>query len=147
MKNLKRLALVAIAAFALTTLTGYLYCPAVDPLDYTVILPDPEFCDTFFVCSNGVPIRQKCPEGLHFNAHLLVCDYPQNSGCNGIYGGGSGGGSTSGQSTITCHITYNANWRSPDPRAICGAKNGMEIPPCHWLNYESIPGTWIDKCY
>jgi hypothetical protein len=49
-------------------------CPAVDPLNYTVILPNPEDCSSFIMCSNGVPILQKCLDGLYFNPKLDVCD-------------------------------------------------------------------------
>ena len=56
-------------------------CPAVDPLDHTVLLPNPADCSTFFSCSNGVPILMHCPDGLHFNPELDVCDWPQNVGC------------------------------------------------------------------
>ncbi|MDR2906568.1 MAG: chitin binding domain-containing protein, partial [Bacteroidales bacterium] len=56
-------------------------CPAIDPLDHTVLLPNPDDCPSFFMCSNGVPILQKCPEGLHYNAHLDVCDWPESAGC------------------------------------------------------------------
>ena len=62
-------------------------CPAVDPLDHTVLLPNPADCSTFFSCSNGVPILMHCPDGLHFNAELDVCDWPQDAGCeDGKYG-------------------------------------------------------------
>ena len=56
-------------------------CPAVDPLNYTVLLPNPEDCSSFFSCSNGVPILMHCPDGLHFNDKLDVCDWPQDAGC------------------------------------------------------------------
>jgi hypothetical protein len=54
---------------------------AVDPPNYTVLLPNPEDCGSYYSCSNGVPILMPCPEGLHFNATLSVCDYPQNAEC------------------------------------------------------------------
>ncbi len=57
-------------------------CPAVDPLDHTVLLPDPFDCSMFYSCSNGVPILMFCPDGLHFNAELDVCDWPQEAGCD-----------------------------------------------------------------
>ncbi|MDR2907568.1 MAG: carbohydrate-binding module family 14 protein [Bacteroidales bacterium] len=81
MKTIKTLALVAIAAFALTTLTSSESCPAVDPLDHTVILPNPHDDCSFFMCSNGVPILQKCPAGMRFNWDLLLCDWSQ-FGCS-----------------------------------------------------------------
>ncbi len=56
-------------------------CPAVDPLDHTVLLPNPADCSSYYSCSNGVPILMNCPDGLHFNAKLDVCDWPQYAGC------------------------------------------------------------------
>ena len=62
-------------------------CPAVDPLNYTVLLPNSENCSTFFSCSNGVAILMHCPDGLYFNDKLDVCDWPQNVQCgHGKYG-------------------------------------------------------------
>ncbi len=52
-------------------------CPEDDPLDHTVLLPNPEDCSSFFSCSNGVPILMHCPDGLYFNDELDVCDWPQ----------------------------------------------------------------------
>ena len=56
-------------------------CPQTDPLDYTVLLPHPTDCSSFFSCSNGVPIELHCPAGLYFNNELKVCDWPQNVKC------------------------------------------------------------------
>ncbi len=56
-------------------------CPQVDPLDHTVLLPNPADCSTFFSCSMGIPILMFCPVGLLFNKMLEVCDWPVNSGC------------------------------------------------------------------
>jgi hypothetical protein len=56
---------------------------AVDPIDHTVLLPNPADCGSYFSCSNGVPIPMPCPDGLHFNAKLDVCDSPQNANCAG----------------------------------------------------------------
>jgi hypothetical protein len=56
-------------------------CPLTDPLEYTVLLPHPTDCSSFFSCSNGNPIELHCPAGLHFNDELKVCDWPQNTNC------------------------------------------------------------------
>ncbi len=69
-------------------------CPAVDPLDCTVLFPSPYDCGDFYSCSNGVPILMHCPDGLHFNACLDVCDWPSNAGC--MDGGGGRNGSFCG---------------------------------------------------
>ncbi len=70
-----------------TPVTGQGECPAVDPLDHTVLLPNPEDCSSYFSCSNGVPILMHCPDGLYFNDELDVCDWPRNVSCiPGKYG-------------------------------------------------------------
>ncbi|XP_055856475.1 uncharacterized protein LOC129919568 [Episyrphus balteatus] len=56
-------------------------CPAVDPPEQAVLLPNPADCTRFNECSNGILIEKMCPAGLHFNAKLGVCDYPQEAGC------------------------------------------------------------------
>jgi hypothetical protein len=56
-------------------------CPVPDPFEYAVLLPNPKDCSSFFICSNGVPIKLNCPAGLHFNDQLKVCDWPQNANC------------------------------------------------------------------
>ncbi|CAG2214236.1 CSMD [Mytilus edulis] len=45
-------------------------------------LPDPDDCSSFIQCANGVSYPQKCPTGLQWRNSLLVCDLPQNVGCN-----------------------------------------------------------------
>ncbi|KAJ3630925.1 hypothetical protein MTP99_012088 [Tenebrio molitor] len=72
-------------------------CPAVDGKD-SVYLPD-EDCTVFWQCSNGVPILQKCPEGLHFNPTLNVCDWPDQAGCDGSGSSGSSGEGSSSSSS------------------------------------------------
>jgi hypothetical protein len=56
-------------------------CPLPDPLEYTVLLPHPSDCSSFYSCSNGVPIETRCPAGQHFNDDLKVCDWPDNANC------------------------------------------------------------------
>jgi len=43
--------------------------------------PDPDNCDQFHVCSNGVHYHQNCPSGLRFNGGGLYCDWPDNVEC------------------------------------------------------------------
>ncbi len=57
-------------------------------LDYTILLPNPLDCSTFYSCSGGVPILMFCPPGLLFNDKLDVCDWPQNVDCIPVPGGG-----------------------------------------------------------
>jgi len=44
--------------------------------------PDPESCESFYQCSNGVPYFQPCPTGLVFNPNINVCDWPHNHHCS-----------------------------------------------------------------
>ncbi len=64
------LPLVAVAAIAWND------APGPGERTDTLLLPDPEDCSYFFSCSNGVPIRLKCPDGLYFNDLYDVCDWP-----------------------------------------------------------------------
>ncbi len=84
MKKIKNVNMVAIATVLMTMFSSYNSpCPAVDPLGHTVLLPS-ECCNWYFSCNNGVPIPIPCPDGLHFNDRLDVCDWPQNVNCPGI---------------------------------------------------------------
>nr|CAI5820434.1 unnamed protein product [Callosobruchus analis] len=38
-------------------------------------------CSKFCQCANGRPFLKVCKYGLHFNAKLNVCDWPENAGC------------------------------------------------------------------
>lgn len=73
-----------MAAIALTSASDNPVgeCPAYD-YDYTVFLPSDIYCNIFYECKNGVPVRKACPPGLHFNPILNVCDYPWIVDCNG----------------------------------------------------------------
>ncbi|XP_023309894.1 uncharacterized protein LOC108914575 [Anoplophora glabripennis] len=57
-------------------------CPPVDG-EYPVYMPLPN-CAQFCQCSNGLPYLHNCSDGLHFNALLNVCDYPQSAQCDSI---------------------------------------------------------------
>ncbi|XP_077527874.1 hemocytin-like isoform X2 [Haemaphysalis longicornis] len=45
------------------------------------LFPDAQNCRRFYHCSNDEPHHKWCPGDLHFNPKLLVCDWPQNAGC------------------------------------------------------------------
>ncbi len=77
---MKKIKFIAVAIVLSTVFTAS--CPPADgSLNYTVLLPNPNDCSTFFSCSNGVPILMHCPDGLHFNNQLDICDWPQYAGC------------------------------------------------------------------
>ena len=74
-------ALRLFAVLAILAIAAAQECPVPDPLDHVVFIPHRTDCTKFYMCSNGVPIQQFCPSGLHFNPNLFVCDWPQNANC------------------------------------------------------------------
>ncbi|XP_063926736.1 cell surface glycoprotein 1-like isoform X2 [Zophobas morio] len=60
-------------------------CPWPDPLNYTVHLPHEDDCTKFYKCDNGVKVEFDCPDDLHFNKELEVCDWPWDAGCDDSY--------------------------------------------------------------
>lgn len=42
---------------------------------------DPSSCTNYLECLHGQFIPRECPSDLHFNAELMVCDYPATAGC------------------------------------------------------------------
>ncbi|GIY90136.1 hypothetical protein CDAR_581411 [Caerostris darwini] len=55
-------------------------CPSQNP-KHPVLLPH-EDCTKFYICDSGIPLVKSCQKGLHFNAKLNVCDYPDKAGCD-----------------------------------------------------------------
>lgn len=48
------------------------------------MFPDPEQCDRYFECKNGVPKQFDCPDGLVFDKNITranKCDVPFNVKC------------------------------------------------------------------
>lgn len=56
-------------------------CPAVDG-PFPVFIPSPD-CTKYYMCGNGIPYLMTCPDNLHFNPKLNVCDWPDHAGCGG----------------------------------------------------------------
>ncbi|KAG8181143.1 hypothetical protein JTE90_002503, partial [Oedothorax gibbosus] len=46
-----------------------------------ILLPHPSDCGKFFTCDHGVAHPTNCHKGLHFNAKVQACDYPETAGC------------------------------------------------------------------
>lgn len=44
-------------------------------------LPDSQDCRIFYECSNGVPIKQVCADGMYWDPSRNVCDDPKNVQC------------------------------------------------------------------
>ncbi len=92
---------------------------AITPLDRTVLLPNPDNCYSYFSCSDGVPILMFCPDGLHFNRKLGICDWPKSADCRGDYGARAG-------NTTYCYISYSYAMELVTARGgvICGGSMG-----------------------
>ena len=56
-------------------------CPAVDPIDHFVFLPNAENCNQFYECSMGHAKLFTCPDGLQFDIKMQVCNWPENVDC------------------------------------------------------------------
>ncbi|XP_020707522.2 peritrophin-1-like [Athalia rosae] len=66
--------------------SGWTRCPRPPPLcpaqhRRPIHLPHPHLCDQFYQCNWGQPHLQSCPDGLHFNPSLKVCDWPHSAKC------------------------------------------------------------------
>ncbi|GFG35330.1 hypothetical protein Cfor_11731, partial [Coptotermes formosanus] len=121
-------------------------CPPWGPLNYTVLLANPADCSRFFSCSNGRPIEQYCPAGLHFNDILKVCDWPQNVNCvprcfplqNDVGGSWTPSSCSAGLSNqgASCKLQCNTNYQLWGSSSVeCTDKgwnstNGNVIPQC-----------------
>ncbi|XP_071053327.1 uncharacterized protein [Onthophagus taurus] len=49
--------------------------------DFPHYFAHPETCGRFCQCDWGVAYDMPCPDGLHFNTKLNVCDWPADAGC------------------------------------------------------------------
>ncbi|KAJ8925530.1 hypothetical protein NQ315_009369 [Exocentrus adspersus] len=111
-------------------------CPVVDG-EQPVYIPLPD-CTQFCQCSNGLPWLQNCPDGLHFNPTLNVCDWPENAGCTGGNDTATtpGGNETTEAPTITTEgegngndtaTTPGNNGTTETPNTTEGDENGNDI--------------------
>lgn len=57
------------------------YSASSDECDNGKFYSDPENCERFFQCSNGVLYEMNCPGGLHFNPNSETCDYASDNSC------------------------------------------------------------------
>ena len=55
---------------------------ALCPSDYVGNRPIPGICDKFAECFKGRAIVKRCPPGLHFCIHSLMCDWPRKIVCD-----------------------------------------------------------------
>ncbi|KAL1139957.1 hypothetical protein AAG570_006934 [Ranatra chinensis] len=58
-------------------------CPSSPPPDQPTryLYAYPGNCKLFFMCVNGMAHVKVCPSNMHFNDHLMVCDWIHNAGC------------------------------------------------------------------
>ncbi|CAH2219011.1 jg23008, partial [Pararge aegeria aegeria] len=58
------------------------YLPNGCPVEFSVskLLPHKD-CARYYQCSFGMKMERSCPAGLHFNAELQKCDWPESAGC------------------------------------------------------------------
>ncbi|CAG0896712.1 unnamed protein product [Darwinula stevensoni] len=61
---------------------SYYVCDWAQNGEFALHLPNPLDCGSFCQCNWGTAIYMPCPAGLHFNAELQVCDWPENAGCD-----------------------------------------------------------------
>lgn len=57
-------------------------CPNVFPITHNNHLPYPGDCSKFCHCANDGNHIKECPDNLHFNPVLEVCDWPHSAGCD-----------------------------------------------------------------
>lgn len=55
-------------------------CVAAGP-NSNLMLPHENDCNKFYKCDGNYAVTMRCPETLHFNKQLQMCDFPENAGC------------------------------------------------------------------
>lgn len=51
--------------------------------DHCPFYPHECHCEKYYACADGRLVLQQCKHGWHFNPHHLICDRPENAGCDG----------------------------------------------------------------
>ena len=69
-------------------------CPIINDPAGVTLLPHEYDCTKYYACDWGRAILMPCPDGLHFNPRLMVCDWPWSAGCELSETTNNGGGST-----------------------------------------------------
>lgn len=46
-----------------------------------LLLPHETDCNKFYICNGNYAVTMTCPENLHFNKVLKLCDFEQTAGC------------------------------------------------------------------
>ena len=63
---------------SLSVSVGGVDCSAGDGLQ-----PDPDNCEGFINCANGIAYTMHCVGGLYFDTNLYSCNWPSVTKCNG----------------------------------------------------------------
>ncbi|XP_012281559.1 peritrophin-1 [Orussus abietinus] len=58
-------------------------CPEINEENAT-LLANPYDCGSYYVCETGEAILLQCPDDLHFNDELKVCDWPYRANCTAV---------------------------------------------------------------
>ncbi|XP_022901765.2 chondroitin proteoglycan-2-like [Onthophagus taurus] len=74
-------------------------CPPLNE-KYPIFFPH-EDCGRYCKCDWGVAFEMKCPDGLHFNPQMNVCDWPKDAGCIGSTNKPTEGTSETTENTTT----------------------------------------------
>ena len=113
MKKLLRMALFATLPLAAMMMFSSYYgglednpCPPPGNDYYTVLVPVPGDCSSFYACSNGVPVLQHCPDGLHFNDELDTCEVPTDDSPCGFSGRRTSFIMVGGSKVVCCGRSY-----------------------------------------
>lgn len=51
-------------------------CPESTDDGFPSFVPNPTNCDQYYICLQGEPKLQDCPEGLWFDPSVNVCNWP-----------------------------------------------------------------------
>ena len=60
---------------------GEIECPPWD--GELVFLPDPEYCEKYYICTPYGPELQSCPSGLWWDSTINGCNWPEMVECIG----------------------------------------------------------------
>ncbi|XP_035213229.1 peritrophin-1-like [Stegodyphus dumicola] len=63
-----------------TKFTEFDSCPCPSGA-FAVHLPHPTDCTMYYICDHCFAYLRKCPDDLHFNPGLEVCDFPYRANC------------------------------------------------------------------
>ena len=63
------------------TVNGEIECPPWN--GELVFIPDPEYCEKYYICTPYGPELQSCPSGLWWDSTINGCNWPEMVDCMG----------------------------------------------------------------